>query len=305
MAEGQAAPWTRLAAALFALGVLALGASGLVFYATLPARLPSPLDWRSAAVLLARDARPGDVVALDPSWAERGREVLPASVPVLAFPRLAGEDLLGVRRVGLVALPRAPGRHATLERDLVARAGRAFGPLRLGGLEIARYDLRSPLLPLAFLPDRLATASVSAGGEACARDDRGAFRCPAISSVVVAREEREVDFLPRPCLFAHPAPPGAEPLTVVFPDVPMGRALQGHTAIVGEAALTASAPVEVAVKVDGEVVGTAEEPPGQLGWHAFRFDTPRAAGRVATVTFTVAAADAARREFCFDAYTLP
>jgi len=298
-------PGPRHGAALFAMGVAALGCYGMSFYSTLPERLPTALDWRSAAALLARDARPGDAVALAPWWSERAREVLPASFPVLAFPRLAGEDLVGVRRVWLLSLPGAPGHRPDLERDLGARASAVIGPERLGGLEVARYDLRTPTVPLAFLPDLLATATVSIGGRSCARGARGRFRCPAPPSVVVAREVREVDSLPRPCLCARPPPEPGTPLTIAFPAVPLGRALRGHTGIAGEAALAGAGSIRLSVKVDEEDIGATEVPPARPGWQAFQLDTSRQAGRVGTVTFTVTAAKVDRRDLCFDAYTLP
>jgi len=296
-------PGRRHAAALFAAGILATGMYGWFFTSTLSGRLPSALDWRAASAVLERDSRPGDAVALAPWWAERAREVLPAWIPVMAFPRLAGEDLVGVRRVWLLSLPGAPGHRLDLARDLAGRTGAVAGPQRLGGLELTRYDLRSPTLPLAFLPDRLASASVSVGGRPCSPDRRGVFRCPAQPFVVVAREVREVDYLPRPCLYAHPSP--GEPIILSFPAVPLGRVLRGHTGIVGEAALEGKAPVRLSVKIGDEEVGSVEEPPAKPGWHTFEIDTVRHAGHSGTVTLTVTAADVARRHLCFDAYTLP
>ena len=288
---------------MFAAGIAALGTYGLWFYAALPGRLPSPLDWRAAAALLGRDARPGDAVALDPWWAERAREVLPAWIPVMAFPRLAGEDLLGVRRVWLLSLPRAPGLRRELEGDLAARSAAVAPAQRLGRLEVKRFDLRSPTIPIAFLPDRLGTASVTVGDRACARDARGLFRCPAAPFVTVARQVREVDYLPRVCLYAHPAP--GEPLAIRFPAVPLGRELRGHTGIVGEAALAGEAPVLLTVNIDGEKAGAAEEPPAEPGWHPFRIETSRLAGRAADVTFVITSDDVDQRHFCFDAFVLP
>ncbi len=298
-------PGSRHCAAIFAAGVVALGFYGMFFYSTLPERLPTTLDWRSASTLLARDARPGDTVALAPWWAERAREVLPASLPVMAFPRLAGEDLVGVRRVWLLSLPRAPGHRLDVEVDLAARASAVVGPERLGGLEVTRYDLRTPVVPLAFLPDRLATATVSIGERSCARDARGLFRCPASPFSVVAREVREVDSLPRPCLCAHPPPEPGVPLTITFPAVPLGRTLRGHTGIAGEAASAGKGSIRLSVKLDEEDVGETEQPPAGPGWQAFQLDTSRQAGRVGAVKFTVTAAKVDRRDLCFDAYILP
>jgi hypothetical protein len=318
LAGVRAALWPPRAvhgAAILAAAVAGLGLFGMLFQATLPARLPTELDWRAVSALVARDARPGDVVALSPLWAERAREVLPerlaahpeSPLVVMAHPRYRpeAEDLVGVRRVWLVSLPEAPGASRRIAADLAARAAAVDGPQRLGAIEVTRYDLRSPVLPLAWLPDRLAAANVSLGGQPCALDAGGTFRCPAPPWVHVSREVREIDYLPRPCLYAHPGSDPGAPLVIEFPDVPMGRVLRGHTGIVGEAMLAGNAPVRLAVQVDGEEVGAAVEPPRTPGWHTFQLDTTLHAGRGATVTFTVTAADPGQRLFCFDAMTLP
>jgi hypothetical protein len=228
------------------------------------------------------------------------------ALPLLAFPRLSPEveELAGVRRVWLISLPAAPGHDGRIASDLAARAASVEGPQRLGALQVARYDLRSPLEPLARLADRLSEASVRLGPAECPRDARGRFRCPGPAWQTVAREIREVDFLPRTCILAHP-PAGDAPLTLAFPGVPVGRSIRGHTGIVGEAASGGRAPVRLEVRVDGERVGSAEEPPGRPGWHAFQADTARFAGKQREVSFEIRAADAARRWFCFDAVTLP
>ena len=94
-------------------------------------------------------------------------------------------------------------------------------------------------------------------------------------------------------------------LTIEFPEVPMGRVLRGHTGIAGDAALRGGSPVRLAVAVDGEEVGAAQEPPRKPGWHVFQADTARHAGRAHRLAFTISAADPGARWFCFDAMTLP
>lgn len=308
-------PRPRHGAAVFAVVLVALGLHGVVFQARLSGRLPSDIDWRAAAALVERDARPGDAVALAPVWAERARQVLPERLPahpgaplvVMAYPRYTpdAEDLVGVRRVWLLALPRAPGAGRLIARDLEARAVNRDGPQRLGALEVTRYEVRNPMLPLAFLPDRLAGARVRLGEVPCPAGPDGGFRCPGPPWMRVAREVREMDLLPRPCIYAHPgADPGA-PLSVEFPEVPVGRVLRGHTGIAGDAALRGASPVRLEVRLDGEVLGAVEEPPRRPGWHAFQMDTASHAGRAGTLTFTVAAPDPGARWFCFEAMTLP
>jgi hypothetical protein len=166
---------------------------------------------------------------------------------------------------------------------------------------VTRYDLRGPTLPLAFLPDRLAQATAALGDARCEPDGRGGFRCPD-RRTALAREEREVDALPRPCLVALLSP-GA-PLRVTFPSVPLGRALRGHVGVVGEAALGGEGPVRLAVSLDGREVGRAELPPGDPSWRAFQVETVLEAGRTREVALTVAL-DGAPRPVCLDAYTLP
>ena len=286
MTSGGARSAARAAAVLLAAGVVALGLYGLEFLAALPHRLPSPSDWQEVAARLGREAHPGDAVALAPWWAERARAVVPSSLPVLAFPRIAGEDLPGVRRVWLVALPGVPGGEGLLERDLAGRGVRATPAARVGGLELSRFDLTEPVLPLFRLSERIDGASVS----------------PA-SGPHPSREVREVDLLPRDCLVAQPSP-GRSPLTLAFPAVPLGRTLRVFTGIVGEAALQGEAPVEVAIALDGRQVALAEEPPAAPGWHRTDVDTATLAGRTATLTVTLRTADRGPRPLCLEAYAL-
>lgn len=297
-------PFDVAAAALLAVAVTGLGLYGLTFQALLPSRLPSPAEWSAAAAVVAREARPGDAVALSPWWAARGREVLPDTVPVLASPSLADEELVGIERIWVLALPAAPGERAGLRREIEARAAAPARPIQLGRIELQRYPLRAPVLPLAFLPDRLAAATVSVGERPCRRDGGGTFRCPAAPFVVAATEIREVGQAPRRCIFAHPAPDRRAPLTIRFPGVPLGRELRGHTGIVGEAAFGGASAVRLSVTADGEPVASAEEPPGEPGWHAFRAGTAHLAGRAATLALTVTAGDVTSRDFCFDLYTV-
>lgn len=301
----------RTAAGLAALAIAALSLGAMSFQGGLAGRLPDALDWRAAAALLDRDARPGDAVVLAPAWAERARAVLPARVPVLALPRVRGEDLLGVRRVWLLSAPDAPGFAWDADVDLLERASRSEGPERLGALDVTRYDLASPALPLAYLPDRLASADVTVGDAVCAADASGTIRCPGPAAVTVAREVRDVDGIARPCLVASPNPEVGAPLSIAFSEVPMGRAIRVHAA----ALAAPEAPLRLAVQVDGEEVGAAELS-ARGGWSPLQIDTTRHAGRARTVALVLTGglgkigarpAPAAVRAppVCLDAATLP
>lgn len=268
----------------------------MLVQARLPDRLPSDLDWAAARALVERDARPGDAAALSPPWAERAREVLPASIPVLAERGYAGEDLVGVRRVWLLSLHDAPGFSYRIDGDLSERSSQWSTTERLGAIEATRYDLAFPTLPLAFLPDRLAGAAVSLGSEPCAPDQKGGFACETPSPARVQREMRDVAGSPRPCIVATLDPAIASPLVLSFPSLRVGRVVHGHAARLG----AERGPIRVSVQVDGEDAGDAEVPgPAR----PFRIDTTRFAGRSGTVTVVVTAPGA--RSVCLDAVVLP
>lgn len=272
-----------------------LGAFCVLEQARLPVRLPSPLDWAAARTLVERDARPGDAVALSPAWAERARQVLPASLPLLARSRYAGEDLVGVRRVWLLSMPRAPGFSWDVEVDLLERASRSDPPEKLGAIVATRYDLAFPTLPLAFLPDRLAGASATAGGAACPPDGGGALECPGTARV--ERAVREVGAAPRACIVATLRGDAPAPLVLEFPSIRIGRVVHGHAAPAPE---RAAGPVRVAVQIDGEEAGVAEM---EGGWRPFQIDTTRFAGQRGTLSLVLTAPGAG--PICLDAMTLP
>jgi hypothetical protein len=304
LSAGAASLWARrpgaarAAALLFVAGLSALGVGGVAYQSSLPGHLPSPLDWSAARALLERDARQGDAVAVSPAWAERARMVLPAQAPVLDGPGLATGELTGVRRVWLVALPGAPGFSWETELGLVERGARS-DPLRLGGLEVTRFELAYPDLPLAFLPDWLARAAATVGGEPCTPDGSGALRCPGPGAPTITRSVREVGGRPRPCLVATGVAAG--PVALTFPAVPMGRVLRGHAGIAGDPG-GAGSQIRIGVQVDGEEVGAAEL--AGAGWSPFQIDTSRFAERVRPLTLTVNAAGIAG-PVCLDAVTLP
>ena len=294
-------PSASTAGALALAATVALaGASGVLFQAALPGRLPSALHWQAAAALLARDAQPGDAALVSPHWAERARSVLPSLVPVLLVRRVAGDDLVGVRRVWLVSLPDAPGYSARSASELAARAVAVDGPQRLGALEVTRFTIAAPTLPLAYLPDRLAGAEVHLGERPCTADASLAFRCPETAAPRVAREVREMDATARPCILAAPDPAAGAALVVSFPGVPVGRALRGHAAAAG----ARGAPVRITAQVDGEEVG-AFEVTGAPGWRAFQIDTTRFAGGLRQVAFVLTGAGPDAPPVCFEAMTLP
>lgn len=293
--QGLRAAWAarpapaQAGAILLALALAAAGAAALSAQAGLSARLPQPLDWRAVAALLGRDGRPGDLVVVAPAWLERARAIVPEGLPVLAAGRLDGERLPGVRRVWLVAAPAAPFAGWEAEAELERRAARA-DMQRLGGLEVTRYELASPSLPLATLAARPP---------------------PPARSVLL-----DLGGLPRRCLVIQPGP--GEPLALAFPATRIGRTLAGHATLLpppGAAQATApgrtgtgtggeSGGARIAFLVDGTETGALElEPVG--GRRAFTVDTSRFAGSTHLLELLATAPGPAPGPICLEALSLP
>jgi hypothetical protein len=282
-------------AALLAGAVSAAGLYGLWFQATLPGRLPSTTDWKAVAAVLARDAQPGDAVALAPPWAERAREVLPerlpsrpeVPLPVLAHPSYAEgvEDLPGISRVWLLSLPDAPGGAGSIASQLAARSSLVEGPVRIGRLTLTRNDLREPLLPLWSLADRVHSALIQ-------------------GSAPAAREVREVGSLPRRCVLARLPGPGAEPVVLRLSAVPLGVALRGHVGLVGDPSGGAP-PVSLRVKVDGVELGRTEASAAPPAWKRFTVDTSRLPPIPHEVTVEIVPSGPLPLGVCVDLVALP
>jgi hypothetical protein len=299
-------PRVTAAARLFLVAAAVAGAVSLLAQTGLPARLPTELDWRAAAALLERDARPGDVVVLSPAWAERARSELPARFPVFALERYAGEPLLGVRRAWLVGLSNAPRSRNRIARDIAARASSDGGSQQLGGLTVTRYDLAVPARALAFLPDRLPTAQVQLGSGRCGPGGSLApLLCPGSGQQRVAREVREVAGAPRTCLTAPPGSPATGPMTLTFPAVPMGLLLKGGAGVVGSIPSETRTPIRVAVQIEGQEVAAVELPAGAPAWIPFEARTGALSGEARSVTVVLSTPDPAGRTVCFDGWTVP
>ncbi len=291
-------PPARTAAIAFCAALAVAGATAILAQVRLPERLPSARDWTAVRALLERDARPGDAVALAPAWVERARQVLPVSLPVLAMAHYGGEDLLGVRRIWLLSLPRAPRFSFDVESELLQRAARSDPAERVGAIEVTRYDLAFPAVPIAFLPDRLASAEVSRAGVACATDGSGGFGCGGPAPVRITREVRELAGAPRPCIVTTLT--AGAPLSVAFPPVRVGRIVRGHAGALRAGGF--ADPLRVSVLLDGDEVGAVEL--AGAGFVPFEIDTTRSAGTARRIS-VVLSSPAPDVELCLDLVTLP
>jgi hypothetical protein len=297
--HGGMVAWAFLAVTALA-GAVSLGAQ-----ARLAARLPTELDWHAASALLERDSRAGDVVVVVPAWAERARAELPARVPVFSLARYAGEPLLGVRRVWLVSLSALPFTGDAVAKEVARRAASDGGTQHIGALTVTRYDLSQPRRAIAFLPDWLGQATAKVGEVACARDGATAFRCPGDAAIRIAREVREVGGAPRPCISTTPGSAASGPVTITFPNVPMGLELQGGVGFVGRLPSAATTAVRVGLQIDGSEVAGLELPPGSRDWKRLEVRTGALAAEPHALTVVLSSPDPADRTVCFDLWTLP
>lgn len=282
------------------LGVLLLLA--LVSLGLQPGRrhsLPEDDGLAEVARAIEADARPGDAVAVLPAWADALRVQLPDGIALHALP---ADDavLLDAPRLWVASFPRVPGAEVdeAVER-LAARRGaptvdRSFEPVRL-----LRFDAGAR--PRQRFSDRLAAATVQLGPRPCLwrpESRRPArFQCPRGDWNYVAAETRELDYLPRRCLWAHPVK-GA-PLTITWTGLTLPEQLEVRGGIIGELALLSGAgEVHLEVRVDGDPVGTLVVPPAP-GFHGV---TLPLTAREGTLSFVVTAENDGRRHFCFDAW---
>jgi hypothetical protein len=157
--------------------------------------------------------------------------------------------------------------------------------MRLGQLELTRFDLQVPFLPLWTLSGRPASATVDAGG------------------ATVAAETREVRFLPRSCVVARWPGPGLEPVVIRLRSIPLGVGLTGRAALIGDPAADGSATVRV--QVDGIEVARADATPGRPDGEPLAVDTTRLPPGSRQLSVEIAPSGPLPRGVCVDLVALP
>jgi hypothetical protein len=290
--------WLRRGEAAFVVlaAILSLG-----FWILLPGRLPSDDDYRTAAAYIAQGFKPGDAVLLYPAWAEHWRMFLDVS-PVLAVPHPDLEDLTRTRRVWLAGLPDVPrSDYDHVAGRMALRYHALDAPRRFGHLAVNLYENPGYAEPIFDFRAEVPRAHVRLGNDPCPWDGR-AHRCRAAPWVHVADELHEIEFLPRHCIWAHPA--GATPLIIEYDGVPLGRRIRIRGGISTQVAWRKDpnwGPLTFAVYVGGTQAGsmTIEVADGQE--QTLDVDTSGSAGSTRDVVFTVSAPRPDNRQFCFDA----
>lgn len=303
------AAWKRWTFALIpALGLVEASAHCVQTCSVTPAR-----DWAAARDYVASHARPEDLVAFAPRWADPlGREYFGPGLATIE--REARADESRFPRAFEVSIR---GAHVSTLTEWKRADERLFG-----GVRVTTWENPSPAVTLEDLvsrveAQRVQVVRVQGNGEAeCAFVRTGVqsgslgfgpavpsdhFQCPGggfVAMSVVA----DWEYYPRRCVYAPPLGAGAL-LRLRFPGVRLGRSIVGHHTLYVEAERGRSgAPVTVTFKVGEAVVGQAVHKDGD-GWKPFEFDTSALAGASGDVVVEIGAASGDQRKYCFEAIT--
>ncbi|MGA7123774.1 MAG: hypothetical protein WBY94_26955 [Polyangiaceae bacterium] len=293
--------WRRWAfAAVPAAGLLELGAHAAQTQAVVPGR-----DWEAARDYVSQHAKPEDLVAFAPRWADPlGRAHFGPTIATLE--REARPDESRFPRAFEVSIR---GAHVPALRTWRRSAEQHFG-----GVAVTTLENPAPLpvlddLVSAVRPDRM---RVSAGDRDCPfvhlptqsgglgfgpaiPGDR--FGCPGGAFVGVS-VVADLDYVPHRCIYA---PPSGGTVRLRFLGVRFGRALSGHHALYVEAEHLKGAPITVTFSVGSSTLGTVVHRDGE-GWKQFEFDTAQLSGRQEDLTADITSSGE-RRLYCFEAAT--
>jgi hypothetical protein len=284
-------------------GVVELGAHVAQTHA-----VPPGADWDAARAYVAAEAKPADLVAFAPRWADPiGREHFGPAIATLErearadetrFPRALEVSIRGAHLPAFASWRRAGEQSfgrvtvttwenpspVTVKDDLVERVDPQH-------LRVSRGDVECP-----FTHGREQSGNLGYGPTI--PGDR--FACPG-SGFVGASVVTDLDYLPHRCIFAPP--PGNAPLRLRFGAVRFGRTLRGHHALYVEAERDRKgAPVTIAFRVGDSTVGSVEHRDGD-GWKPFEFDTSSLAGQSSELLVEISSPSSDRRLYCFEADT--
>jgi hypothetical protein len=290
---------------------LALPAVGLVELAAhaVQTRSVAPdADWEAARAYVASQAKPEDLVAFAPRWADPiGREHF--------GPRLA--TIEREARPDETRFPRAlevsiRGSHLPAFAEW-----RRAGEQTFGSVTVTTWENPAPAQVIDDLvslvdPQHL---RVSRGDSDCnfvhgtaqsgnlgygptVPGDRFVCQGSGFAGVSVVAD---LDYVPRRCIFAPP--PGNAPLRLHFADVRFGRTLHGHHTLYVEAERDRKgAPVTLSFKSGGSTLGTVVHRDGE-GWKPFELETSALAGQTGELDVEISSPGGDRRLYCFEADT--
>ena len=311
--ENKAAPSGALAKyGKYAFAIVPLVAVWeLVAHAWIVRSVPTESDWKSAHDWIARERRPGELVASAPLWSD-------------PLARLHLGDLIPLKdaaRADATVYPRAfvatvrGGEHPDFRGWTVERNQ------RFGGVDVRVLRNPSPARPLFDFYEHLHEAQVFRV------EPMGLRPCPLSMNVPVtggglhqgplAGPERfqcgegwnnvsriileDLGHRGRRCIWSHPVVD--VPMRTVFSNVPIGAAIYGYHGIAYQAERggergEVGADITLTVRVGGREVGRDVHHDGQ-GWKNFRFDTASMQGTQQEVVFEATMPAARAAHYCF------
>jgi len=282
----------------------------LLFYARLPGRLPSEVDYLAVSERLKAEFRPRDAVLLFPWWTERARLYLPPQVPVVGYFGSDRDNLLAHPRIWVLGQPQLPkaDEDGFLESFLPGRT--AVGqPFQAGNLTLTlytngRYRPHRFVASEAYARARVYLESPDGTRRQCPFDGQ-AHRCPGPPHLYVAPEWHEILYEPRRCLWMHP-PGGADRLVAEFDGVPGGTGLRIEGGITFESTFGRSHLSNIRMGVDdartGEQLLDVVVPQGVPGLQKAERALPP--GEPRTVKIWSQATNPELRHLCLDVFAL-
>jgi hypothetical protein len=295
--------WRRwIFAVVPVVGLLELGAHVVQTHSVVP-----EADWKAARTFVAANAKPEDLVAFAPKWADPiGRETF-------------GPQLATVDREGRPDETRFP---RVLEVSIRGAHLPAFegwgkaGEQRFGGVTVTTWTNPSPAHVLDDLvslvdPQRMRVSrgdgdcnyihgtptSGNLGAGPTVPGDR--FACAGGGFVGVS-VVADLDYVPHRCIDAPPN--GGIPLRLRWLDVRFGKSLHGHHALYVEAERDRKgAPVTIVFKSGDTELGRLIHRDGE-GWKPFELDTSALAGQHGELVAEISSSGE-RRMYCFEADT--
>ncbi len=228
--------------------------------------VPSEEDWERAAAHVREHRESNELIVFAPDWLDPvGRLHLGDQIPVDMAARMDAAGYAGIWELS------ARGARAAEARDLEPARKERFGALSV------RYYAQEPAEVVTDFLAEFSTAKVE--GDAAGRP-----------RVVLD----EVDFRPRRCVRAEPAPGGE--VRIVFPDAKLGERLVGYAGLADIFTLRdVRDPGFLRVLIAGEEVASLELGIHD-GWVRFEVDTAAQAGADVEI---VASASAPDRQICF------
>jgi hypothetical protein len=303
-------PARRAAALALAVSLPLVAAVELVASFVVPA--PPVEAYEPLEDAVERVYQPGDLVVMSPRWAEpNARAVLGDTF--MRLPDVARSDVSRYRRALEISLGGA--------RSDELASFRETGSGRVGPFELRELENPAPEPVVYDFLDHLDPDDASVSGtepvETCAWTPRARVLTGGLSGhptfprkrfqcgggpffgvgVTVIADER---FLPRRCIFAHPTEHGERVLR--FERVPLGERVVGHAGMYWMIERTlAGAPIDLAVRVDGDEIGSVRHVDGD-GWKRFELPLGSHAGAAsATVEIAISSPAYVDRHFCFEA----